>query len=71
MVACSPTFSKNGATPPYLDCKGAEDYGAEDGVAKDAMEDIALTMDLSGIDLIEKLHHDEGVEDNGVVLRGW
>lgn len=27
-------------------------------------------MDLAGIDLVEELHHDEGVEDDGVVLRG-
>ena len=26
-------------------------------------------MDFSGIYLIEELHHDEGVEDDGVVLR--
>lgn len=35
------------------------------------MEHIALAMDLAGIDLVEELHHDEGVEDDGVVLRGW
>lgn len=27
-------------------------------------------MDFSGIDLVEELHHDEGIEDDGVVL-GW
>lgn len=26
-------------------------------------------MDLSGVDLIEELHHDEGVKNDGVVLR--
>ena len=69
-----------GAQPPasqasmgawYLDGKGAQHDGAEDGVAEDAMEHIALAMDLAGIDLVEELHHDEGVEDDGVVLRGW
>ena len=35
------------------------------------MEHIALAVDLAGIDLIEELHHDEGVEDDGVVLGGW
>lgn len=34
------------------------------------MEHIALAMDLAGIDLVEELHHDEGVEDDGIVLRG-
>ena len=27
-------------------------------------------MDLPGIDLVEELHEHEGVEDDGVVLRG-
>lgn len=27
-------------------------------------------MDLASIDLIKKLHEDEGVEDDGVVFRG-
>lgn len=27
-------------------------------------------MDLPGVDLIEKLHEHEGVEDDGVMLRG-
>lgn len=54
--------------PGYLDGKGAQHYGAEDGVSEDAIEDIALAMDLAGVDLIEELHHDEGVEDDGVVL---
>lgn len=27
-------------------------------------------MDLASVDLVEKLHEDEGVEDDGVVLRG-
>ena len=27
-------------------------------------------MDLSGVDLVEKGHHDEGVEDHGEVLGG-
>lgn len=25
-------------------------------------------MDLPGVDLVEELHHDEGVEDDGVVF---
>ena len=28
-------------------------------------------MDLAGIDFVEKLHQYKGVEDNGVVFRGW
>lgn len=36
----------------------------------DAFEDVPLTVDLAGIDLVEELHHDEDVEDDGVVFRG-
>lgn len=28
-------------------------------------------MDLAGIDLVEELHHDKDVEDDGVVFRRW
>lgn len=28
-------------------------------------------MDLASVELVKDLHEDEGVEDNGVVLRGW
>lgn len=28
-------------------------------------------MDLAGVDLVEKLHHHEGIEHNGVVFRRW
>lgn len=54
----------------YLDGKGAQHDGAEDGVPEDAVEDVALAVDLAGIDLVEELHHDEGVEDDGVMLGG-
>lgn len=54
----------------YLNSKGAQDNGAEDGVAEDTIKDIPLTMDLASIDLIEKLHHDKGVENDGIVLGG-
>jgi hypothetical protein len=52
----------------YLNSKGAQDNSAKDGVAEDAIEDVALSVDLAGVDLVEELHHDEGVEDDGVVL---
>lgn len=63
-----PHFSQEWSHPSYLNCKGAQDDSAEDGVAEDAVEDVALAVDLAGIDLVEELHHDEGVEDDGVVL---
>lgn len=55
----------------YLYAKGSQNNAAEDGVAKNAIEDIAFTMDFAGIDLIEELHHDKGVEDDSIVLWGW
>jgi hypothetical protein len=57
-------------TKCYLDDKGAKDDGAEDEVVEDAVEDVALAVDLSGVDLVEELQEDEGVENNGVMLRG-
>lgn len=52
----------------YLDGESAKNDGAEDGVPEDPVKDVALAVDLAGVDLVEKLHHDEGVEDDGVVL---
>lgn len=53
-----------------LDDEGTKDDGAEDEVVEDAIKDVPLAVDLAGVDLVEELHHDEGVEDDGVVLRG-
>ena len=53
-----------------LQDEGSQDHTAEDGVAVDALEDVPLPVDLAGVDLVEQLHHDEDVEDDGVVLRG-
>ena len=53
-----------------LQDEGAQDHAAEDGVAVDALEHVPLPVDLAGVDLVEELHHDEHVEDDGVVLRG-
>lgn len=55
----------------HLADEGAQDHGAEDEVAEDACEDVPLSMDLAGIDLVEELHQHKGVENNGVVLAGW
>lgn len=63
-------FSQLVAASLYLYAKGAQNNAAEDGVAKNAIKDIALSMDFAGIDLIEELHHDKGVKDDGVMLRG-
>lgn len=55
----------------YLDDKGAKDNTTEDKVVENSFKDIPFTVDLAGVDLIEKLHHHEGIEDNGVVFRRW
>lgn len=53
----------------YLDSKGAEYNCAENGISEYAVEHIALSVDLTGIDFIEELHQNECVEDDGVMFR--
>lgn len=54
---------------PYLHCKSPQNDGAEDGVAKYSIKDVSLSVDLSCVNFIEKLHEDEGVKNDGIVLR--
>lgn len=61
-------------TPPltgYLCEKGSQDDGAENRIPKNSLENIPLPVNLTGIELIEYLHEDKGVEHDGVMLRGW
>lgn len=53
----------------YLHSNGAQNNRAEYGVLEDTLEDIPLSVDFTGIYLVKKLHHDKGVEDDGVMLR--
>lgn len=53
-----------------LQDEGSQDDAAEDGVPVDAVEDVSLTVDLTGINLVKELHHDKDVEDDCVVFRG-
>lgn len=53
----------------YLQGEGPQYHAAEDGVPVDTFEHVPLSVDLPGVDLVEKLHHDEHVENDGVVLR--
>lgn len=55
---------------PDLNSEGPQNNGAEDGVRKYPVKDVSLSVDLASVDLVEKLHEDKGVEDDGVVLRG-
>lgn len=45
--------------------------GAEDWIVEDALKDVSLAVNFTGVQLIKDLHEDEGVEDDGVVLRRW
>ena len=51
-----------------LSGKGADPDGDEDDVAVKSLEDIALTVDLARVDLVEQRHHDERVEDHREML---
>lgn len=53
-----------------LQDEGSQDNAAEGGVPVDSFEDVPLTVDFAGVNLIEELHHDEDIEDDGVVFRG-
>lgn len=67
---CRAAQLANKSCASHLDDEGAKDNAAEDGVVEDAFEDIALAVDLAGVDLVEQLHQHEGVEDDGVVFGG-
>ena len=58
------------AAKTHLHCKRSEYYAAKYGVSEHAVKHVPLAMDLAGVDLVEELHEDEGVEDDGVVLGG-
>lgn len=50
--------------------EGSQDDGAEDGISKYAIKDVSLSVNLAGINLVEKLHEDKGVEYYSVMFRG-
>ena len=54
----------------YLDDEGADQNANKDHVVKQAFENISLAVDFSRVDLVEKLHQDKCVEDDGEVDRG-
>ena len=41
-----------------------------DGIGENSREDVALAVNLPGVDLVEERHHHERVEDHGKVHRG-
>lgn len=53
----------------YLYCKSAQNNRAEDRVSENSIKHIPLAVNLAGVDLVEELHHDKGVEDDGVMFR--
>lgn len=52
----------------YLNSKCTQYNSAKNRISEDAIKDISFAMDFPCVDFIEKLHHDKGVEDNGVML---
>lgn len=52
----------------YLDNEGTKNNTTEDEVVEDAFKDIPFAVDLASVDLVEKLHQHEGIEDDGVVF---
>lgn len=55
----------------YLRSRSADPYRIEDGVSKQPLEHISLAVYLARVDLVEERHHDERVEDDREVLRGF
>lgn len=54
-----------------LEDDGDDDDHPEHAVGEDVLKHVGLVVDLSGVELVEDLHEDEGVEDEGVVLGGF
>lgn len=67
---CDGLLRSPSSVPRHLDDEGSQDDGAEDGVPVDALEDVPFSVNLACVELVEDLHEDEGVEDDGVVFRG-
>lgn len=54
----------------HLDYKGENGYEKEQEVVEEALEDIELSiLNLSGVDLVEKLHENEHLEDHCIVKK--
>lgn len=52
-----------------LHSKCSQNNAAEDRVPEDAIKHVPFTVNLASIDLVEELHQDKGIEDDGVVFR--
>lgn len=55
----------------HLNDRREDEDAAEDEIGGDARKDVLLAVYLATVDLIEERHEDKGIEDDGVVLRGW
>lgn len=53
----------------YLYDQRPQHNGTEDRVVEDPLKDVSLAVNLPGVQLVKDLHEDEGVEDDGVMLR--
>ena len=55
-----------------LDNEGEDENNKEERVVEEVLEDIDLCfLEFSGVDLVEDLHQDETVEEDGVVLSAF
>lgn len=54
----------------HLRHRGKNPDQVEDRIGEDTLEDVALAVDLAGVELVEQGHHDERIEDDGEVLAG-
>lgn len=53
----------------YLSDEGSEPNDVINRVSEETNKDIALSMDLASVDLVEQSHHDERVENHGKMNR--
>jgi len=63
------TFDLWNETGNHLSAHGTQPYADKHRVPVEALEDVALSVDFTRVDLVEECHQDERVEDNGEVLR--
>jgi len=52
----------------HLRQHGADPYAVEYRVGEESLENVALAVNLTRVDLVEKCHHDECVEDDSEML---
>lgn len=59
----------SGLLRSYLYDQCPQHNRTEDRVVEDPLKDVSLAVNFTGVQLVKDLHEDEGVEDDGVMLR--